>query len=89
MDKLYESRTNAVGTINATRFNQPQEKLLKQDEFRAKVGVHTGSSRNRVQKPWPITPRSSASSIQPTSCTRTARGIEGVRSGGIAFSTLS
>jgi hypothetical protein len=35
MDKLYDSRTNAVGMINPIRVNQPimQEKLFKQDEF--------------------------------------------------------
>jgi hypothetical protein len=47
MDKLYESWTNAISTINATRVNQPimQEKFLKQDEFQAKVGGLTGPCR--------------------------------------------
>jgi hypothetical protein len=50
MDKLYESGTNAVGTINRIRVNQPimQEKLLKQDEFRAKVGGQTETCRKSL-----------------------------------------
>jgi hypothetical protein len=51
MDKLYESGTNAVGTINPIRVNQPimQEKCkIMQDEFRAKVGGQTGTCRKSL-----------------------------------------
>jgi hypothetical protein len=50
MDKLYESGTNAVGTINPIRVKQPimQEKLLKQDEFWTKVGGQTGTCRKSL-----------------------------------------
>jgi hypothetical protein len=41
--------------------------------------------RSRVQKPWLITQSSWAASIQSTSCARTKIGIDGVRSGGIAY----
>ena len=47
MNKLYESGTNAVGSINSSRVNEPimQEKLLKQGEFRSKDGGQSGSCR--------------------------------------------
>jgi hypothetical protein len=47
LDKLYESGKNAVDKINPIRVNQPimQEKLLKKDEFQAKVGGLIGTCR--------------------------------------------
>ena len=47
MAPLYESGKNAVGTINPICVNQPirQEKLLKQDEFEAKLDGQTEAFR--------------------------------------------